>query len=982
MFTVLNAIVLRDLPVPNPQQLYAANTHRAADVSPRYSWPYVEQAQRDVEGRAELFAATPPTQMQVRLPRGTDAAERSSIQLVSGSFFAGLRQRAQLGRLIEPRDASAPGSHPVMVISDGYWQRRFQRDPGIVGRELIVGGASLTVIGITAPGFFGPYLGFRNPDVWIPLTMQSEVRYAFNASTDDAADNTRPWTTQPGIQWLSLFARIADAANVEAVGSALTLAHQRDAASRLTAADGDRRSDLARERVVLSGADRGVSFLRGDLSSRLFVLLAMVGVLLAITCGNVASLLVARASAREREIAVRTALGAGRWRVVRQLLIETWLLSAIGGALGLLVAAWGRDVLLGMFTGGAAIIDLDIRFDWRVLLFAVTLTMICGLAAGILPALRSTRIAPTEAIKAQSRQVGHAGGRRGALVGKSLVTAQMAFCLLLLVVAGLFIRSMQALVHTDVGFDRDRLLVARMDVRSMGYADGQRQALYDRVLERLRRIPGVESASLSLNGPLGTSWRASSLTVEGYTAAPNERLMTNEEFVSADYFATVGLAIVEGRGFTPADARPGGRSTIINQTMARRFFPNASAIGRHWTTDDVLQPDAPVIVGVVEDAKYIDVRDTTPNMVYRVTGAAPAETLGNLEVRASGEPSALAPAIRDALAELEPALAGVRPGAARSSRQPRADQRSADCEPDHGVWPGRAVARLPRPLRHDLVWRLATHRRARLAHGARRRSRDRGMAGGPRGAHARRHWRGPRPAARVCGRPEHPVAAARRRSDRSHLVLAGDAAPGPGRGHGGLPARASRVADRSDGGVARRIGASRGAAFIRHLSGRSTSDTRGRRRSAMSATCTWRMIPPPSRCLCESVSRRGSGCVATALVASVTVEAASSNRCVPVSRGRSPVGGDPLASNPAGESAIPVFCTSAHARSARTPCRPSLVVPDVDRRSSARADCGRSCAQRDDGLAARTRAAELILRPNRASLTSPAAITNSPFTGD
>ena len=656
VFTVLNAIVLRDLPVPNPRQLYAANTQGAADVSPRYSWPYVEQAQRDVEGRAELFAATPPTQMQVRLTRGTDAAERSSIQLVSGNFFAGLRQHAQLGRLIEPRDASAPGSYPVMVISDGYWQRRFQRDPGIVGRELIVGGASLTVIGITAPGFFGPYLGFRNPDVWIPLTMQSEVRYAVNASTDDAADNTRPWTTQPGIQWLSLFARIVDAAHVEAVGSALTLAHQRDAASRLTAADGDRRSDLAREHVVLSGADRGVSFLRGDLSSRLFVLLAMVGVLLAITCGNVASLLVARASAREREIAVRTALGAGRWRVVRQLLIETWLLSAIGGALGLLVAAWGRDVLLGMFTGGAAVIDLDIRFDWRVLLFAVTVTMICGLAAGILPALRSTRIAPTEAIKAQSRQVGHAGGRRGALVGKSLVTAQMAFCLLLLVVAGLFIRSMQALVHTDVGFDRDRLLVARMDVRSMGYADGQRQALYDRVLERLRRIPGVESASLSLNGPLGTSWRASSLTVEGYTAAPNERLMTNEEFVSADYFATVGLAIVEGRGFTPADARPGGRSTIINQTMARRFFPNASAIGRHWTTDDVLQPDAPVIVGVVEDAKYNDVRDTTPNMVYRVTGAAPAETLGNLEVRASGEPSALAPAIRDALAELEPAL--------------------------------------------------------------------------------------------------------------------------------------------------------------------------------------------------------------------------------------------------------------------------------------------------------------------------------------
>jgi predicted permease len=399
-----------------------------------------------------------------------------------------------------------------------------------------------------------------------------------------------------------------------------------------------------------------VSFLRGDLSSRLYVLLAMVGVLLAITCGNVASLLVARASAREREIAVRTALGAGRWHVVRQVLVETMMIACAGGALGLLVAAWGRDLLLSLFTGGAATIDLDTSFDWRVLLFAVAVTMACGLAAGILPALRSTRIAPTDAIKAQARQVGHSGGWRGALVGKSLVAAQMAFCLLLLVVAGLFVRSMQALMQTDVGFDRDRLLVARMDVRSMGYSEDQRQALYDRVLERLRRIPGVVSASLSLNGPLGTSWRASSLVLEGYTPAADEILMTNEEIVTADYFATVGLALVEGRGFTPDDARAGSRSTIVNQAMARRFFPAGGIIGKRWASDDAIQPDSPVVVGVVQDAKYVDVRGATPNMVYRLAGSTPVDVLGNLEIRTAGAPSALAPTIRQALSELEPAL--------------------------------------------------------------------------------------------------------------------------------------------------------------------------------------------------------------------------------------------------------------------------------------------------------------------------------------
>ena len=648
--------MLRDLPVPNPQQLFTAEKHRRGEVITRYSWPLIEQAAQEVQGRAELFAMTAPTQMQVRLPRGTDAAERSNVQLVSGGFFNGFRQHAQLGRLIEARDTAVAGASPVMVISDTYWQRRFQRDPGIIGRELIVGSASLTVIGIAAPGFFGPFVAFRNPDAWIPLTMQDSIRYAFNASTSDESDNTKPWAPQPGIEWLSLFARVPEPSNATGVASTLTLLHQRDAATRLDASDVTGRADLEQERILLSNAGRGVSFLRGDLSARLFVLLAMVGVLLAITCGNVASLLVARASAREREIAVRTALGAGRWRVVRQLLMETMLLSLVGGALGLLVAAWGRDLLLSMFTGGVATIDLDTHFDWRVLLFAVSVTMVCGLAAGILPALRSTRVAPTEAIKAQARQVGHAGGTRGAVVGKSLVTAQMAFCLLLLVVAGLFARSMQALTQTDVGFDRDRLLVARMDVRSMGYSADQRQALYDRVLERLRRLPGVESVSISLNGPLGTSSRASSLVVEGYTPAANERLMTNEEIVTADYFETVGLALVEGRRFSPDDERAGTRNTIINQSMARRFFPAGGAVGKRWASDDAIQADSPVIVGIVQDAKYMDVRGATPNMVYRVAGSIPTEILGNLEVRVAGAPAALAPTVREALSELDPAL--------------------------------------------------------------------------------------------------------------------------------------------------------------------------------------------------------------------------------------------------------------------------------------------------------------------------------------
>ena len=534
-----------------------------------------------------------------------------------------------------------------MVISDAYWRRRFQSDPGIIGRQLIVGSATLTVIGVTTREFFGPQVAFRNPDVWIPLTMQDDIRYAFNASRSDNGDGTKAWPPQPDIEWLVAVRPRAGVVErrrrrLRADASAPARRRRRGSMRRIPPTARATRRSGSSSPAAIAACRSCAAISRRDS----FVLLAMVGVLLAITCGNVASLLVARASAREREIAVRTALGAGRWRIVRQLLWETMMLSVVGGALGLIVAAWGRDLLLSMFTGGAATIDLDTSFDWRVLLFAVALTVICGLAAGILPALRSTRVSPTDAIKAQARQVGHAGGRRGAVVGKTLVAAQMAFCLLLLVVAGLFIRSMQALSHTDVGFDRDHLLVARMDVRSLGYSEERRQALYDRVLDRLRRIPGVVSASASLNGPLGNVVAVEQHGRRGLHAAPNEQPVTNEEFVTVDYFQTVGLAIVEGRGFTPDDGRPGSGSTIINQSMAKRFFPSGGAVGKRWTSDaEAIQPDSPVIVGVVQDAKYMDVRGATPNMAYRLAGVdaarcarEPGDSHGQVRPRRSRRP--------------------------------------------------------------------------------------------------------------------------------------------------------------------------------------------------------------------------------------------------------------------------------------------------------------------------------------------------------
>ena len=329
-----------------------------------------------MKGRAELFAATNATSMHVRIAGRTDpgAAERALVQLVSGEYL----RRAATARADRAADRAERQRLrrriPVAVISDAFWERRFRRDrrrrrPRADRRRRTHSRLSAS----RRPDFFGPFLGVRNPEVWVPLMRQPDIRYAFNASSSGAADNRKPWPPQAEIEWLHMFARVPRGADVPAVASALTVVHKRDALARLDAdnTDGPAASSTP-ERVVLASAHRGVSSMRADLSAPLYVLLAMVGVLLAITCGNVASLLLARASAREREMAIRSRIGAGRWRVIRQLLVETMVLSVVGGALGLLRRGVGpRRAAARCSPRGSTLIDLDTSFDWRVLGFAL-----------------------------------------------------------------------------------------------------------------------------------------------------------------------------------------------------------------------------------------------------------------------------------------------------------------------------------------------------------------------------------------------------------------------------------------------------------------------------------------------------------------------------------------------------------------------------------------------------------------------------------
>ena len=663
VFSLVNAIVLRTLPVPDPQQLYLAEIHAPGqDYGQIMSGPTFIQMRDAVAARhgGELFAATSPNGMQLQ-PGGGEPPMRGNVQLVSGEYFIALRQQPQAGRLLTPADNMNVDGHPVVVISDGYWRRRMNAAPDAVGRAISVNNTSFTIIGITQPRFFGTTVGLRSPDAWIPFTMQSAVRYSANASSSDAADTRKPWAPQPDIEWLNVFVRIPEGIPVTTVAETMSTAYHREREAVLpSTATADDRSALQQRRLQLSDASAGLSSLRDGASKPLFALLAMVAVLLAIACGNVAGLLLARAAGREREMAIRLSIGAGRLRLVRQLLAESLLLAVVGGLLGITFAVWARDGLLALMvsaTAGATPIDLNTAIDWRVLAFALGASAATGLACGIIPALRGSRIAVAESLKQQSRgAVGGDGGRRGLLVGKALVTAQMAFCLLLLVVAGLFARSLQSLTRTDVGFDRDRVLTARVDVRGAGYTPDERLALYRRVITELETLPGVESVSFSANGPLANSSRISSLAVEGYTPARDERLRTNEEVVTDRYFETVGLKLVEGRLFGPQDRTPGAHNTIINATMARRFFPGQSALGKRWSYGGPIDRDANVVVGVVEDARYVNVRVPPPNMAYRLAESSPDDVLSDIELRTAGEPGALARTVREMLGHFEPRL--------------------------------------------------------------------------------------------------------------------------------------------------------------------------------------------------------------------------------------------------------------------------------------------------------------------------------------
>jgi predicted permease len=638
MFSLFDAVMLRLLPVRDPQQLYLLHQTGADEDVEAVSFPMFQRFRAALVGTAEILTLTKPAPLHARI--GTTAAEPITGQLVSGEFFSVLGVRPALGRLLGPDDNQSLGQHPVLVLSYSYWQRRFDRKPGVLGSMLTLNGVPFTIIGVSEPGFFGISVG-EPPNVWLPLLMQAEVRYAQNAESSNA-DTRKPWPPQEGIRWLDAMIRVPDPGAVKKVEAALNVLYRHDMEQVAKSRDERERRLLLERRLALAQGGQGFSTLRGRLSRPLRALMVMVGLVLLIACANIANLLLGRAMARRKEIAIRLSIGAGRPRLMGQLLTESMVLALLGGVVGVLIAVWSNQAVPRLFS-----INVQLGLDYRLLAFTGALSLATGILFGLAPAFRLTHVEPEAALKS-----GGPATTPGRLtLGRTLVILQVALSLLLVTGAGLLARTLWNLVQMDLGFNREHVLTVRIDTRSAGFTAAQLPPLYAQLVERVRAVPGVRSATIAHSSIAGGGTRSSGINVPGYTPGRRENMSVDENFVDPGYFEIVGMPLVEGRDFDAHDTEKAPQVAVINQTMARRYFGSRSPIGRHYGYGSTRFE----IVGVVRDAKVRGPRSPLRPMAYRPMRQE-MDYARSLEVRTQGDPRAVASDVRKAIAQAAPDL--------------------------------------------------------------------------------------------------------------------------------------------------------------------------------------------------------------------------------------------------------------------------------------------------------------------------------------
>jgi len=610
IFTLVDQVLLRLLPVKDPQQLvllWSRGPHYGSNNG-RYklSYPMYE----DFRDHNQVFSGTFCRDEFSMSVSAEGKAERVDGELVSGTYFPVLGVGAAIGRVFTPDDDKAPGGHPIAVISYRYWVSRFAANPNVLGKKILVNGYPLTIIGVSQAGFDGTDAG-SSPQIRVPVMMKAEMDpVGFRFGYD--------FTSRRG-RWVNVFGRMKPSVTLEQAKASLQPFFHQMLEMEVQQKEFARAAPETKQQFLtmwmdVRPASRGESELRRRFSSALLVLTAIVGLVLLIACANVASLLVARASARQKEIAVRLALGASRRRIVSQLLIESLMLAAAGGIAGLALAVWMDRALLGFLPADTPL-TISTTPDERILAFNLIVSLLTGIVFGLAPALQSTRPALAGTLK---DQVGSIAGGTSVRMRKALVTAQVALSLLLLIGAGLFIRSLRNLKDLDPGFQTRNLLEFSINPVSSGYKPERSLDLYRQLRDNLGAIPGVESSALAVIPVLsGDEWD-NSMAVEGFAHKPTETPEPHMQFISPDYFKTMGIPILAGRDFRLTDAKGAPSACIVNERFARQFFKDGNVLGRHigMGGDPGTKLDIE-IVGVVRDTKYESMRDEIPLEVYQ-----------------------------------------------------------------------------------------------------------------------------------------------------------------------------------------------------------------------------------------------------------------------------------------------------------------------------------------------------------------------------
>jgi len=546
--------------------------------------------------------------------------------------------RPVAGRLITPADDTR-GCPAVAVLSYGFWQDHFGASPSAVGSTISLSNHPFQIIGVSGPGFYGVQVGSKF-DVAIPIC------------TADVFDGKVLRLDQRSWWWLTIMGRVKPGISKDQLKARLgVLSPQIFAGALPQNWDEKGKARFLKLTLVAIPAATGMSWVRRQFAQPLNILMGVVGLVLLIACANIASLMLARAAARHKEIAVRKALGASRARLIRQLLTECVLLSTTGAVLGVVFARWGSSLLVRYISTKSDNIFLDLTFDWRILSFTAAVALFTGLLFGVLPAFRSTRVSLTSAMKGS--QTGDAESRTKFRPGKWIVAAQVALSLVLLVASGLFLRSLVKLVTMDMGFDRSNVLIVHADLHTAKVAPEQQPAMFEDIENRLRTLPGVVSAGRSVITPVSNRIWNNALQVDTPNPPTGEDAVAFFNFISAGYFETLRTPLLTGRNFNGSDTKTSTQVAIVNETLARRFFSNANPVGKFFRVEPEPGKSAvPIqIVGLVKDSKYESLREENSATAYfpitQVTEHAAEQAF---ELRTSARPSALVPSVQEAVA--------------------------------------------------------------------------------------------------------------------------------------------------------------------------------------------------------------------------------------------------------------------------------------------------------------------------------------------